>query len=211
MHALVFAGGEAVDARWHQALPRALVVAADSGLDHAHALGIHADLVVGDLDSVSTRALARARAEGTRVEEHPADKDATDLELALAAARAAGAGEVTVVGVGGGRLDHLLANALLLTSPAWGDLKIRALAGPALLTVIRRAAELRGGPGSLVTLLAAGGRARGVRTDGLRWALHGEDLDEGSTRGVSNEMTGREAHVALSEGVLLAVQPDGGG
>ena len=62
------------------------MIAADAGLDHAEALGLPVDLVVGDLDSVSKEALERARRAGIAIEEHPAAKDQTDLELALDAA-----------------------------------------------------------------------------------------------------------------------------
>ncbi len=89
--ALVFAGGErpppsAVDGL----LAADVVIAADSGLGHALALGCAVDLVVGDLDSVDPDDARRARRPaGAVVEQHPADKDATDLELALDAARGA--------------------------------------------------------------------------------------------------------------------------
>ncbi len=208
MDALVFAGGDAVDDGWRATLPAdAYVIAADSGLDRVYALGRHADLVVGDFDSVSSPALERARAEGSVIQEHPADKDATDLELALRAAQRAGATRVTVVGAGGGRLDHFLANALLLIAPDWSGFELQALVGEARVAVVRRVLELRGPVGSLVSLLAPAGPARGVRTAGLRWPLVDDELRPGSTRGVSNEMTSTTATVTLREGVLLAIQP----
>jgi thiamine pyrophosphokinase len=46
-----------------------------------------------------------------------------------------------------------------------------------------------------------------VRTQGLRYPLEGEDLAPGSTRGVSNELTGTVAHVSVEAGTVLAVQP----
>jgi thiamine pyrophosphokinase len=209
MEALVFAGGDAVDARWVPALPDpALVVAADSGLAHAHALARAVDLVVGDFDSVDPAHLDDAIAAGARVERFPADKDATDLELAIDAAHREGATRATVLGTGGGRLDHFLANALLLAAPRWSDLEIVALVGPARITVVRVRAELPGAPGSLLTLLPLGGPVDGVTTSGLRWPLRGERLDPGTTRGVSNELTEPVATVSLDAGVLLAVQPD---
>lgn len=208
MEVLVVAGGDPVDARWAAALPDdAFVVAADSGLDRARELGLAVDLVVGDLDSVDPAHLAAVTAAGTRVERHPTDKDATDLELALEAALDAGATVATVLAAGGGRLDHFLANALLLASPRWSTLALTALVGEARATVVREASTLHGAPGSLLTLLALGGPAEGVTTTGLRWALHDERLDPGSTRGVSNEMTAPMATVALAAGVVLAVQP----
>lgn len=211
MEALVFAGGDAVHERWHAQLPAdGLVIAADSGLEHVHALGLRADVVVGDMDSVDPATLDRAIAAGTRVERYSTWKDATDLELALATAKRAGATRVTVLGTDGGRLDHFLANALLLSSPKWADLEIDALVGEARVVVVRHAFELHGRVGSLVTLLPSIGPARGVRTTGLRWALEGEELPPGSTRGVSNEMTEPIATVSLTEGVLLAIQPHGG-
>ena len=209
MEVLVFAGGDPVEERWQGVLPLdALVIAADSGLDHVHALGRRADLVVGDLDSVSPAGLERAIAAGTTVEEHPTDKDATDLELALDAAKRAGATRVTVVGAGGGRLDHFLGNALLLVAPAWAAFELHAFIGSAHVVVVRDATELRGAIGSIVSLFAVAGPVRGITTDGLRWPLVGAELLAGSTLGVSNEMTAPVATVALRDGVLLAVQPD---
>jgi thiamine pyrophosphokinase len=184
-----------------------LVVAADSGLDHAHALGLRVDVVVGDLDSASAAAVAAARAAGVAFETHPADKDATDLELALMAVRDRGMARVTVVGGGGGRHDHLLANALVLAASEFADLELDALVGTARITVVRTVATIHGPPGSLCSLLPVGGVAHGVRTAGLRFPLRDEDLKPGSTRGVSNELLDSEATITLTDGVLLAVQP----
>jgi len=185
----------------------ALVVAADSGLDHALALGLHVDLVVGDFDSASTAAQTEARAAGTVFEMHPTDKDATDLELALESARRHGARHVMVIGGGGGRHDHLLANALVLAAVEFSDLDLDALVGTARITVVRTHAALHGRPGDLCSLIPAGGAAHGVRTSGLRFPLHGEDLLPGSTRGISNELLDATATVDVADGVLLAVQP----
>jgi thiamine pyrophosphokinase len=208
---VVFAGGDPVGAHVKPLIPSdARIVAADSGLHHAQALGVTVDVVVGDLDSVDPAALERAVAAGATVERHPAEKDFTDLELALQIATRDGARDVLVVGGYGGRLDHFLANALVLASDDFADLRVSALIGDARVTVVRDDAELHGPPGSLLTLLPLAGVARGVRTKGLRYSLAGEDLVPGSTRGVSNEFVEPVATVALDRGVLLAVQPTGG-
>ncbi len=205
--ALVFAGGDPSPPGLRDRLPDPdLVVAADSGLDHADALGIEVDLVVGDLDSVSAGALDRARAAGATIEAHPADKDQTDLELAMAAAIERGASRIVVVGGNGGRLDHLLANVAVLASDSYADVAVEALMGEAALHVVRTSVSLRGAPGDLVSLLAVGGDAV-VSTEGLRYPLDAEVLVAGVGRGVSNELTGTQAEVVVTAGVVLVVQP----
>src|SRR5262245_23851278 len=198
--ALVLAGGEPVPASLASQLPPAdLVIAADSGLHLAAPLGLTVDRIIGDLDSADPAAVDTAVAAGATVERHPAAKDATDLELALDAAARAGATRIVVVGGGGGRLDHLLANALLLAAPAWCDIDVEAYFGPHLVVVHggRGPREIAGAPGSVVTLLPIGGIARGIVTTGLEYPLVREDLPVGTTRGVSNVMLGTTASVAL--------------
>ncbi len=207
--ALVFAGGEAEPPDLARSLPAAeLVVAADSGVEQAQALGVAIDIVVGDLDSVSPDALAAARAAGAVVQEHPTEKDHTDLALGLFVARDHGCDHIVVVGGRGGRLDHLLANALLLASDDTAGVRVEARMGTSRIVVVRDRAELDGRPGELLSLLPVGGPARGVQTAGLRYPLVHEDLAPGSTRGVSNELLETAASVSLDAGVLLAVQPD---
>lgn len=206
--AVVFAGGD-VPLPLNDLEPSdTLVIAADSGVDHARSLGWPIHLVVGDLDSVSTTGLDDAVTAGARVERHPPDKDATDLELALTAARDAGATEVIVVGGHGGRVDHFLANVLLLAHPAFSNMQVRARFGHALVTVVRHEAVLTGHLGELCSLLPVGGIAREVRTTGLRFPLHGENLNPGSTRGVSNQFDEPRATVTVDAGVLVALQPE---
>src|ERR1700744_6186249 len=89
---VVFAGGDPVAPRLRSEIPEgAPVVAADSGLHHALALGVTVDVGVGDLDSVAPARLDAAVARGARVERHPVEKDFTDLELALQVADGMGA------------------------------------------------------------------------------------------------------------------------
>ena len=208
--AVVIAGGDLLDPDVVEELPaRAYVVAADSGLDQAQRLGIRVHRVVGDLDSATPEALARLSPD-VLVDRHPWDKDATDLELALAVVSTLDIDRVLVLGGHGGRLDHLLANAALFASPRSSHLDLEWVAGRARVTVVRRTARLHGSSGELITLVPTGGPALGVTTSGLRWPLSGEDLPFGTTRGVSNEFAAPLATVTLSQGCLLAVQPEAG-
>ena len=214
MQAVLVLGGEPLpgDAAWLRGAD--LVVAADSGLSWLARLGVTPTALVGDLDSVPADLVERASADSVVIERHPADKDASDAELALGWAEAAGATRVVIVGgLGGGRIDHELANLLLLTDPGWsaplrdlrlvrGGTSVRPLRGDGRLA-------LEGKPGDLVSLLPIGD-ADGVRTLGLRFELHDEPLAAGRSRGLSNEVLTTGAEVSLRSGTLLVVETPAG-
>lgn len=185
----------------------AIVVAADGGWSLAAALGLDVDVVIGDMDSIEAADLDQARLSGARVERHSPDKNLTDLALALDTAIESGAEEITVVGGSGGRLDHLLANALLLGAGRYDGVALRWLTGTEAVVpcTAARPVRIQGEPGDLVSLIPVGGIAQGVTTSGLRWALNGGGLAAGSTKGISNEMTAAEATVAIDDGTLLVV------
>ena len=207
--ALVFAGGERCRPEEVADLPNdAVVIAADSGAEHAVALGWRVDVLVGDLDSIHPEVTAALEHAGTRVLRHPAAKDTTDLALALDTALELGATTVTVVGGHGGRLDHLLANVLLLGSGDYATMAMDARLGAARVTIVRGRRAVTGVAGEVVTLLALGGRARGVSTAGLLFPLRHAELRPGSSWGVSNELTEPgSAWVEVLDGVVAVVQP----
>ena len=112
--------------------PADMTIAADAGLELALALGLHVDLVVGDMDSVDPVVLAEASARGVRVDRHPPEKDATDLELALGHAVAEAPARIHVVVGAGGRVDHAAGNLAVLGSSRWRSAEISATVGPAV-------------------------------------------------------------------------------
>jgi thiamine pyrophosphokinase len=210
MKAVVVASGELVagDAAWLDAAD--LVIAADGGAASLDRIGRRPDMIVGDLDSIDPSLLERLAAEGIPIERHPADKEASDTELAVTCALDAEATEVVILGaVGGDRLDHELANLLLLADPALAGRGVSAARGRTTVRAVHgggSALRLRGAAGDLVTLLAVGGDATGITTDGLRWPLAGAALAMGRSRGLSNEVLRAPASVRLERGTLLVVE-----
>jgi len=204
---VVCAGGTRYPSSVDLPLHDPVVIAADSGLHLAHQLSLPVHHVVGDFDSVQPEALNQAQRDGAMVERHPVDKDHTDLALALHLAMTWQPARVVVIGGDGGRFDHLMGVVTLLAAPDYRDVAIIGLLGANRITVIHHDAELYGENGDVVSLVPMHGPAYEVRTHGLRFALHGETLPAGSTRGVSNEFARSRAHVSLTRGVLLAIQP----
>lgn len=209
MRALVVLDGDPLGSdAWLAALAARsdVVIAADGGAARLDRAGRRPDLVVGDLDSLAPEKKQELESQGVAFEVHPNEKEETDAELALDAAVKRGADEILVVGAfGGSRLDHMAGNLMLLAHRDFAAIDLalvtetvtfRALLGPGIL-------ELDGAPGDWVTLEPVSEIARAVTTDGLRYPLHHEDLARGSTRGVSNELTGRRGSVELADGLLL--------
>jgi thiamine pyrophosphokinase len=185
-----------------------LLVAADGGALHLDALGVRPDVLIGDLDSVPPTMVERLAAAGTRVERRPADKDESDTELAVALGSEAGGTQIVVLAALGGRLDHELANLLLVADPAWRGIDLRIVRGRTLVRPLHGEATLQlgAGEGAVVTLLPIGGHAEGVRTTGLRYPLDGEQLRFGRSRGLSNEVDRAPASVSLQAGALLVIE-----
>ena len=188
-----------------------VVIAADGGFHRAAALGVRVDHLIGDLDSIDPEGLREAEADATVIRRYPTDKDATDAELAVRLAielRGGSPGRMLVIGGAEGRLDHLLADVMLLASARTSGFTVTAHLGEAIVTVIGGGTEmdLMGSSGEQVSLLALTSTARGITTDGLRWPLTDAVLTAGSTRGVSNELSGQRARVQVAEGTLIAIQ-----
>lgn len=205
---VVLVGGDPVPTDAVPDLPvGAFVIAADSGAHLAAQFGLPLHLIVGDLDSIHPERLAEYRRAGVPVDQHPAAKDRTDLAIALDAALRFAPARVTLLGGHGGRLDHLLGNALVLAADTYRELTLTARIAAATITVVRDHRQLRGHTGDYVSLLPLQGAATGITTEGLRFPLADEDLPAGSTRGISNRFVTDRATVRVRGGVLLAVQP----
>lgn len=211
MRAIVVAGGSTDPTDADLLTDADLVIAADGGATWLASLRRAPDRLVGDLDSVSPTLVEELEATGVAVERHPAEKEASDLELALEAAVLAGASAITILGaLGGERVDHELANVLLLADPAWkvrgveprivrGRVVVRALHGPDELV-------LGAAVGDGVTLLPVAGDAVGITTAGLRYPLSDESLPLGRARGLSNVIEAPGASVTLATGSLLIIE-----
>ena len=182
------------------------VIAADGAAANCRELGLQPEIIVGDLDSLDSTHRSELEAAGVELLRSPARKDQTDLELALLYAKETGAEQVIVLGALGGRLDMTLANVLMLTHPRLVGLDLQLWHDDQTAWILRPpGGDVHGQPGDLLSLIPVGGDVQGVVTHGLEYLLRNEILSFGPARGVSNVLTGREARVELSAGLLLTV------
>ncbi len=181
-----------------------LVIAADSGLRNAEALGISPAVLVGDFDSLGEPTVSE-EVELIRV---PAEKNETDTQLAVSLALERGAKRITIVGGLSGRVDHTVSSLAILE---W----LRDKGVSAILTDGKnRARFLRNGSELIprserfryLSLLAADDTVRGVTVEGCKYPLQNAKLSKRNQYAVSNEITGNCALVSVRRGGLWIIE-----
>ncbi len=182
-----------------------LIICADGGFDHAVRLGVRPHLLLGDMDSIRPEFLATAREHGVEIVTYPAEKDMTDSDLALDIAHRRGYSEAIVLGaLGGRRLDHGLANLLLLSRWRAKGCRLTLIHQDNSAQVISdEAIMVHGNPGDYVSLIPLSPEVAGVTTSGLKYPLHDATLQLGSTWGLSNELLGPQAAIRCASGLLM--------
>lgn len=175
-----------------------LVIAADGGYAHLH--GIHADLVVGDFDSLGYIP------EGETVVRHPAEKDDTDTMLAARIGLARGYRAFLLLGGVGGRLDHTLANIQTLAFLRENGARAALLSERETITLIQNETlRFHAGLDGIVSVFSYGASAEGVYERGLAYALNDATLTDTNPLGVSNAFTGAVAEVSVRAGRLVVL------
>lgn len=207
MHAVLVAGSSlAVELTAASFRGADLLIAVDGGAEALAKVGVVPSLLVGDMDSILPATRRALESQGVEVLLLPRAKDETDTEAALRLAVERGADDITVLGaLGGPRLDHLVGNLLVLTSPWLEGVRVRMVDDQHEAFLVKGKAEFAGARGDLVSLLPLTPRVDEVRTEGLLYPLEGETLLQSTTRGVSNVMTGAQAQVSHGSGVLLLI------
>jgi thiamine pyrophosphokinase len=178
-----------------------VLIGADAGAVCLHEAGLRIDYVVGDFDSVPAELVQSLPAESVV---HDPGQDDTDLEKALRFSVTRWEHpQIVVVGTTGDRLDHVLGN--VCGAVRYADrADIRFVEDNSITYFGHRRVQFDAPPGTTVSLLPLG-EVHGVRTEGLKWALHGETLNIG-TRGVSNVAVSSPVSVTWEQGYLVVIR-----
>ena len=181
------------------------VYAVDAGFAHLEKAGFSPDMAIGDFDSLGYVPKCR------RVVSLPVEKDKSDLEVAMDRVKMRRYDEVVIYGALGGRLDHTIANLQMCARFAEegidvtfvaDDYAIRILVGPDVF-------ELPLLEKGTVSVFSATAESYGVIERGMHYSIDDDTLTNRTTWGLSNELEGREAAVAVEEGTLYVFYPLG--
>ena len=180
-----------------------LRIAADGGYNNAKRLGVHVDILLGDLDSLGDTAIDK----DTEVIKVPAEKDFTDTQFAVETAIGRGADEIVIIGGLSGRLDHTMSNLSILE-----DLSVRRV--HALITDGNNRVRFINSTSTLiarsaykyVSVLLASEKAKGVSIEGCKYPLKNAKLERCLQYAVSNEITGNCALISVRKGSIYIIE-----
>ncbi|MDR1410085.1 MAG: thiamine diphosphokinase [Oscillospiraceae bacterium] len=180
--------------------PGDLCIAADGGWQTLEKLGVSSDMAIGDFDS-------SLPPEGIPIARLDPVKDITDLYAAIQIGKERSFRSFRLYGALGGSWGHSAANLQILAGLAKEGYNAIILAENARVYALRNNHLLLSAlHGRRVSILAFGGSASGVTLKGMRYPLHDAELDCFFPLGVSNELTGEAAEIAVAHGTLLVIQ-----
>lgn len=180
-----------------------LVIAADGGFDYLKKLGLRADIVLGDFDS-----LLNPQNLPEDFIRYPKEKDDTDMMIAIKEGLARGYRTFRIYGGLGGRLDHTIANLQSLTFLAENQAVGTLYSDDYQITVIKDgtlsfAKDMpENVPGNLCSVFSLSDISVGVSIQGLKYELDRVTLTNGFPLGVSNEFLGKKSFIHVEKGTL---------
>lgn len=186
-----------------------LLIAVDSGAEQLFVRGLTADYFLGDFDSLKPEYLLRIEEEyADRIVRFPAVKNETDSELALNFALEFNPAKVMIYGATGSRIDHIFANINILLHAEYQGVKAIIYDANNRIQLLLPGRELiiNQAGYSYLSLLAFADEVEFIQAEGLKYPLVGLRLKQGYSRGLSNELTGDQAKITTSSGVLLVIE-----
>lgn len=117
-HGILVTGGIAPSPRLlrilRDAYPTVPCYCADAGAELCRLAKVVPDVLIGDMDSLKPETRQWLRDANVQEYVYPTEKDYSDTQLAVEALFEKGVDEIIVIGALGGRMDHELANIMLL-------------------------------------------------------------------------------------------------
>ncbi len=167
-------------------------------------LSLH--LALGDFDSVSKRELQKIKKKAQEIITFKKEKDYTDTELGLNEVIKKGYKNITLLGVTGTRLDHSLANILLLERYEKKDRQIKIVDQNneiSLLKPGKTKIEVR--QYQYISFISLSNFST-LSLNGFKYPLINKKIKRGQTLCLSNELIKREGIIEVKKGRILLIR-----
>lgn len=178
-----------------------MVICADGGYDYAVSMGVRPTVVLGDLDSIKKP----VKDSKIPIIKFPTDKDKTDSQLAVDYALDNKCDEIILLAATGGRIDHSLANIMLLSYIRDKGAEGLILTDKSRIALITGQTVITRGMGDGISFVPITPLVEGLTTEGLLYNLKNKTIKQGDTLTISNEFRAAQAKVKLTRGKLLVI------
>lgn len=179
------------------------IICADGGIEYLIKLNAEPDLVLGDLDSISQLGLDYIKNKSIQVKLFPSIKDDTDTALALEYLLDRGFDEITFMGVTGTRMDHTMANILLLNTLLERGVKGKIIDDNNIIQLVDEYLEIEYMENSYVSIIPISEKGVVVSLQGFFYNLNKGKIEFGSTYGISNRIIEDCGKIKIHSGKAL--------
>lgn len=168
------------------------------------------DVAIGDFDSVTKAEKKRIHDRSDVYIEYAPEKDATDLELAIDHAISQKPKEVILFGVLGRRFDHAMGAVHMLLRLESHNIYGVIVDNFNKINIVRHQQTLaHDNVYRYVSIIPIMAKAT-ITLKGFAYELVRTTLYSGSSLGLSNEISGKSAHITVHQGSVLVIQSTDG-
>ena len=202
----IVAGGELDESLLDRIKQSELIIGVDRGAWWLFSRNVKPTIAIGDFDSISEGQLEVLKKAQIPIKKYSKEKNETDLELAVVLACQEKPERIEIFGAIGSRLDHSLAGVSLLASCLEKNIPARIVTKTSELTLFSRNVTVSKNNQYTYLSLLPWTQEICVSITGCKY--YGKDvlIKRGESRGVSNEIVGKEAQIEISSGIALLIQ-----
>ncbi|MGM0410460.1 MAG: thiamine diphosphokinase [Bacillota bacterium] len=180
-------------------------IAADGGALLLEKLGITADVIIGDLDSLTKNDIARFEAKNTEIIKYPVKKNETDGELAINYCIENNFTKIILIFAIGGRIDQELANIFLLDINRNIEAELLIKDTSIEIGFINKKKIFKNKINWGISFLPLDKEAKNVSIKGCKYNIDSYNLYRNKSRGISNSITKNPAKITVEEGSLIYI------
>lgn len=203
MTALIIGNGSDIEKERIDNINIDYVICADGGLEKVKKLGLIPNVILGDFDSVDTSVLEEYKSLNIETVTFPSEKDYTDMELAINHAAKIGFKDIILVGATGTRLDHTVANLLLIEEYHKKDINIKILDNNNLIQILNNSMIIPYRKNHFASIIPLSENIEGLTLEGFKYPLNDVTVKRGSTLCISNEIIENNGVIKFKNGSAL--------
>jgi len=178
------------------------LICADGGADSALKMKLVPDVIIGDLDSISTKALNEYKNVSKLI--RLKRQNDTDVEKCLKYSINKKFYEALFLGVTGNRLDHTFCN-LGIVLKFFPQINLSLIAEDSFLKPYKGNAKIRTVPGETISLYGFNSKTK-IISKGLKYQLKDIALPFGERESTSNIAKGDEVELKIIGGVIFVIR-----